>query len=121
ASDPTEGTEEPGAPIGFDAETGVEPTRGELGRTPADACAAARVRAPTRGNRRLERLFEAVNNDQQVLSWWHMAEITAERLGMSDHSWVHIQIVTNIALRIQRLLVKAGVEPAMVTDHAMSR
>ena len=38
---------------------------------------------------------------------------------MSDHSWVHIQVVTNIALRLLRLLVKAGVETAMVADHAM--
>ena len=48
-----------------------------------------------------------------------MAQVTSERLGMSDHSWVHVQIVLNIALRLLRLLVKAGVEPAMVADHAM--
>ena len=39
---------------------------------------------------------------------------------MSDHSWVHVQIVLNVALRLLRLLVKAGVEPAMVADHGMS-
>ena len=48
-----------------------------------------------------------------------MAQVNAERLGMSDHSWVHMQIVLNIALRLLRLLVKAGVEPAMVADHGM--
>jgi metal-dependent HD superfamily phosphatase/phosphodiesterase len=48
-----------------------------------------------------------------------MAQVTSERLGMSDHSWVHVQIVLNIALRLLRLLVKAGVEPAMVADHGM--
>jgi len=48
-----------------------------------------------------------------------MAQITAERLGMSDHSWVHVQVVLNIALRLLRLLAKAGIEPAMVADHAM--
>ena len=48
-----------------------------------------------------------------------MAQVHAERLGMSDHSWVHMQIVLNIALRLLRLLVKAGVEPAMVSDHGM--
>ena len=26
---------------------------------------------------------------------------------MTDHSWVHIQIVTNIALRLARLLFRA--------------
>jgi uncharacterized protein len=84
-----------------------------------EAIAASSVRAPTRGNRRLERLLAAVNADEQVKAWWHVAGVNANRLGMSDHSWVHVQIVLNIALRLQRLLVKAGVEPAMVGDHGM--
>ncbi len=53
-------------------------------------------------------------------AWWYMAQVHAERLGMSDHSWVHTQIVLNIALRLLRLLVKAGVEPAVVADHGMT-
>ncbi len=93
---------------------------GELGLAPGEAIAAARVRAPTRGNRKLEALLERANADPELRTWWHMAQLTSERLTMSDHSWVHIQVVTNIALRLLRLLVKAGVEPAMVTDHAMS-
>ena len=81
---------------------------------------AAHVRVPTRGNRRLERLVKNVNADEQVKGWWYVAGVNAQRLGMSDHSWVHIQIVTNIALRLARLLFKRGVEPAMVTDHGMT-
>jgi metal-dependent HD superfamily phosphatase/phosphodiesterase len=38
---------------------------------------------------------------------------------MSDHSWVHVQVVLNIGLRLLRLLVKGGIEPAMVSDHGM--
>ena len=93
----------------------------ERAETPADAIADARVRAPTRGNRRLEALLEGVNADAELRAWWHMAQVTSERLGMSDHSWVHVQIVLNIALRILRLLVRAGIEPAMVVDHKMGR
>ena len=52
-------------------------------------------------------------------AWWYMAQVHAERLGMSDHSWVHTQIVLNIGLRVLRLLVKAGVEPTVVADHGM--
>jgi uncharacterized protein len=88
-------------------------------KPPRDAVAEARVRAPTRGNRRLEALLEAVNADPQVGAWWYMAQVTSERLEMSDHSWVHVQIVLNVALRLLRLLVRAGVQPAMVSDHAM--
>ena len=40
---------------------------------------------------------------------------------MSDHSWVHVQVVLNIALRLIRLLDKGGIEPAMVSDHGMKQ
>ncbi len=88
-------------------------------RPPREAIAEARVRAPTRGNRRLEAFLSAVNADEQVRTWWYMAQVQAERLGMSDHSWVHVQIVLNIGLRLLRLLVKSGVEPATVSDHGL--
>ena len=92
---------------------------GERGRTPSEAVERAQVKAPTRGNRRLEKLLDGVNADLEVRAWWHMAQVNSERLGMSDHSWVHVQIILNIALRLMRLLVKAGVPPAMVADHGM--
>jgi uncharacterized protein len=78
------------------------------------------IRVPTRGNRRLESLLEAANGDQRLRAWWYMQQTFAERLGMSDHSWVHVQVVANIALRLFRLLNRAGVEPAMVSDHDLS-
>ena len=88
-------------------------------RPPADAIDAMRVDAPTRGNRRLEKLFAAANSDAQVRAWWHVQQVTADRLGMSDHSWIHIRIVANIALRILRLLVRRGVVPNVVSDYGM--
>ena len=77
------------------------------------------IRAPTRGNRRLEALLTAANADGRVKGWWHIQQVFAERLHMSDHSWVHVQIVVNIALRLFRLLERRGVQPAMVADHGM--
>jgi metal-dependent HD superfamily phosphatase/phosphodiesterase len=79
------------------------------------------IRAPSRGNRKLEALLAAANADDRLRAWWHMQQVVADRLGMSDHSWVHIQIVVNIALRLFRLLTRAGVEPATVTDHGLGR
>jgi metal-dependent HD superfamily phosphatase/phosphodiesterase len=88
---------------------------------PREAIADIRVRVPTRGNRKLERLLEAVNADDQVKAWWHVSAINAtRRLGMSDHSWVHIQIVLNIGLRLARLLFRRGVVPSVVKDFAMT-
>jgi metal-dependent HD superfamily phosphatase/phosphodiesterase len=88
-------------------------------RSPKEAVAEANVHAPTRGNKKLEKFLEAVNEDERVRAWWYMAQVTSRRLGMSDHSWVHVQVVLNIALRLTRLLVKGGIEPAMVADHGM--
>src|ERR1700750_1492594 len=79
----------------------------------------ARIRFPPRGNRKLEGLLAAANADEQLKAWWRVAQVNAERLGMSDHSWGHIQIVANIALRVVRLLGRRGVEPGMVRDYGM--
>lgn len=111
-SDPGEGTElEVGAP---------EPGSDSPAMHSRTGIQKVRVKAPTRGNRKLEKFLGAVNRDDQIRTWWYMAQVHAERLGMSDHSWVHMQIVLNIALRLTRLLDKGGVRGAMVTDHEMS-
>ncbi|MFT4048930.1 MAG: HD domain-containing protein [Solirubrobacterales bacterium] len=88
----------------------------------ADLSAAIDIHVPTRGNHRLARLIERAGDDEQLKAWWLVAGVNAtRRLGMSDHGWVHIQVVTNIALRILRLLEKRGVEPSIVRDFGMSR
>jgi uncharacterized protein len=79
-----------------------------------------RLRAPARGNRKLQALIDAANGDDQLKAWWLVQQATADRLGMSAHSWVHVQIVLNVALRIFRLLERRGVGPAMVEDHGMT-
>jgi metal-dependent HD superfamily phosphatase/phosphodiesterase len=40
---------------------------------------------------------------------------------INDHSWVHIQIVTNIALKLLRQLTKHGIEPGLVRDFALEQ
>ena len=87
---------------------------------PREAVANMRLRAPSRGNKKLQSLLDAANSDDQLKAWWLVQQSTADRLAMSDHSWVHVQIVLNVALRIFRLLERRGVEPAMVSDHAMT-
>jgi metal-dependent HD superfamily phosphatase/phosphodiesterase len=88
-------------------------------RPPSEAIAAMRVDAPTRGNRRLAKLFAAANEDPQLRAWWHVQQVNADRLAMSDHSWVHIRIVVNMALRMLRLLVRRDVVPSVVSDYGM--
>src|SRR5215216_7825425 len=88
-------------------------------RPARDALDAMSVEAPSRGNRGLETLFRAANDDTQLKAWWHVQQVNADRLGMSDHSWVHVRIVLNIALRLFRILNRKGLEPAVVTDYGM--
>jgi metal-dependent HD superfamily phosphatase/phosphodiesterase len=94
----------------------------EAGLTPAQAVTQMRIRVPTRANRKLAALLERVNSDDQLKGWWHVANVNAvKRLEINDHSWVHIQIVANIALKLLRQLTKHGVEPAVVHDYGMTR
>src|SRR6516225_2446811 len=93
----------------------------ETRMTPAEATARMRIRVPARGNRKLRSLIERVNGDDELEAWWHVSNVNAiGRLSINDHSWVHIQIVTNIALKLLRQLTKHGVEPSMVADYSLT-
>src|SRR5438067_4367191 len=86
--------------------------------TPAQAVSQMRINVPVRGNRKLRRILERVNGDDQLKGWWHVANINAvARLKINDHSWVHVQIVANIALKLLRQLTKHRVEPSVVVDY----
>jgi uncharacterized protein len=89
--------------------------------TPQQAVEGMRIRVPVRANRRLRRVVDAANDDRQLKGWWHVSNVNAVvRLQINDHSWVHIQIVANIALKLLRQLVKHGVEPSVVRDYGMT-
>jgi hypothetical protein len=95
-----------------------EEARRETRMAPAEAVEGMRIRVPERGNRKLRALIERVNEDRQLKAWWHVANVNAVvRMEINDHSWVHVQIVTNIALKLLRQLVKHGVEPTTVRDY----
>ena len=89
--------------------------------TPAEAITGMRIRVPDRGNRKLRRVLDRANEDPQLKAWWHVSNVNAVvRMKINDHSWVHIQVVVNIALKLLRQLTKHGVEPSAVRDYGMS-
>jgi len=99
-----------------------EEAQRETRLTPAQAVEQMRINAPVRGNRKLRVLIERVNEDRRLKAWWHVANVNAVvRMQINDHSWVHIQIVTNIALKLLRQLTKHGIEPNLVHDYGMTR
>ena len=88
--------------------------------SPQEAVAAMRITAPSERNPKLARLLAAANADVPLKARWHAAQITAERLGMSDHSWIHLRIVLNSALRLFRLLHQRGVRSSVEIDHGLA-
>jgi uncharacterized protein len=89
--------------------------------TPTEAIAAMHLRVPPRGNRKLRKLLEKMGDDPQIKAWWHVANVNAVvRLEINDHSWVHVQIVANIALKLLRQLTKHGVQPSLVKDYRLT-
>jgi metal-dependent HD superfamily phosphatase/phosphodiesterase len=86
--------------------------------TPAEAVKQMKINVPVRGNRKLRRLLERVNDDTQLKGWWHASNVNAVvRMQINDHSWVHIQIVANVALKLLRQLTKHHIEPSVVRDY----
>jgi hypothetical protein len=103
------------------AEPASEEAEREARLSPADAVAQMRLNVPARRNVKLREVLARANDDVRLKAWWHVANVNAvKRLGINDHSWVHVQIVANIALRLLRGLTKRGVEPAMVADYDLT-
>jgi len=79
------------------------------------------IRVPARHNSRLQQVIDRVNTDVEIYALWQVNNVNAvQRLGMSDHGPVHVQIVTNIALKLLRLLGMKGVQPNIVTDYNLT-
>jgi metal-dependent HD superfamily phosphatase/phosphodiesterase len=78
------------------------------------------MNVPDRHNDKLRRIMEHVNGDDDLYGLWLAANVNAmERLGMTDHGPVHVKIVMNLAVRLLRLLVDAGIQPSVVTNYQM--
>jgi metal-dependent HD superfamily phosphatase/phosphodiesterase len=80
------------------------------------------VRLPARHNPKLAAIVEQVNESDELYALWIATNVNAvERLAMSDHGPVHVQIAANSALRLLRLLIDAGVVPSVVADYDLEQ
>lgn len=79
------------------------------------------INIPVRQNQKLEAVLQRAEKDTELNQLWRSANVNAvNRMAMSDHGYVHVKIVSNLAVKLLRLLVEAGIAPAMVKDHGMS-
>jgi len=76
---------------------------------------------PIRGNEMLEKVIARVDASERLTTLWAASNVTAiDRMHINDHGPVHIKIVTNIAIKLLRLLIAGGVEPSVVHDHHLT-
>ena len=62
----------------------AEEAEREARLTPQQAVARMRIRVPERGNRKLRRLIERVNADDQLKGWWHVSNVNAVEIGRAS-------------------------------------
>jgi metal-dependent HD superfamily phosphatase/phosphodiesterase len=87
----------------------------------SEAVRRVQIQVPARHNPPLQKIIERVNLDDDLYAIWRCANVNAvDRLGMSDHGPVHVQIVANIGLRLIRLLVSRDIVPSVVTNHELT-
>jgi metal-dependent HD superfamily phosphatase/phosphodiesterase len=90
----------------------------DVALTEAEVAERPHIRLPLRHSPTLLKLMDRVNGDAELYALWLAQNVNAvDRLGMSDHGPVHMNIVANIALRLTRLLHEAHVEFALVKNY----
>lgn len=79
------------------------------------------IRLPAKSNKLLEQTVLLLNKNQEIHALWNVINVNAiDRLHMSDHGPVHFQIVSNIGLRLLRILIKHEVTPGVVKNFQLS-
>jgi metal-dependent HD superfamily phosphatase/phosphodiesterase len=79
------------------------------------------LNVPVQQNSRLAAVVEQIDRSEELAALWTAANITAiDRMGINDHGPVHVRIMTNIGLKLLRLLVQSDVVPSVVQHHALT-
>lgn len=76
---------------------------------------------PPKGNQKLEKLIGLIKKHKQAVQLWESCNVMAiQRMRISDHGPVHVSLVANMAVKILRNLISAGVVPSIVKDYNMT-
>ncbi len=79
------------------------------------------LNVPCLQNERLKEVVGRIDRSPQLDAYWSGSNITAiDRMGINDHGPVHVRIITNIGLKLLRLLVEGGVPPSAVANHGLT-
>ena len=81
-----------------------------------------KLNIPTKGNKKLEQILVAVRKSKRFETLVECSNITAiDRMSYSDHGPTHVAIVSNIALKLLRNLMAAGIETNIEKDYSLSK
>ena len=77
---------------------------------------------PVRDNVRLREVVDRIDASARLSALWTASNVMViDRMHINDHGPVHIKIITNIALKLLRLLTEGGVTPSVVADHHLAQ
>lgn len=80
-----------------------------------------RIHVPANKNELLVKALDEVNKNKEIVTLWNIINVNAiDRRGMSDHGSVHFQIVSNIALRLARILIEKEIDMSISVDFALT-
>lgn len=75
---------------------------------------------PYRDNFKLKKVMEKIKHDRKLQTYWRCSNVMAiERMGYTDHGPTHVKIVSNLALKLLRILVEKKVKPSIVKNYNM--
>lgn len=75
---------------------------------------------PTGRNKKLGAVLQKVRKSKELEAYLRCCNVMAiDRLGFNDHGPTHIKIVSNMALRLLRILVSNGVQPGVVKNYKL--
>lgn len=76
---------------------------------------------PYNQNEKLRKVVEFIDEDAEIRQYMDCANVTAiDRLSYNDHGYTHSKIVSNIALKMLRILSKNSVIPNIVKDYKLT-
>lgn len=75
---------------------------------------------PFRDNRKLKHVIDQVKKDVKLQTMWKCSNVMSiDRMGYTDHGPTHVKIVSNIALKILRILIDRKVVPSIIKNYSM--
>jgi len=81
-----------------------------------------KLNIPAKDNQKLKQLLKKLRESVHLETLLECSNITAiDRMGFTDHGHTHVAIVSNIALKLIRNLIEAGIQTSVEKDYSMTK